>query len=101
MANRFGWPVAHGATMVLMSVEISQRQLRNDSGRIMRELIEGKTFTVTRNGEPVGVLSPLRRRRFVRAEVAVELFSAAASMDYGQLRQDLDRLADQDIAVRA
>ncbi|MGF1596188.1 MAG: hypothetical protein ACFCVK_04545 [Acidimicrobiales bacterium] len=30
-----------------MSAEISQRQLRNDSGRIMRALIEGKTFIIT------------------------------------------------------
>ena len=85
----------------LMSSEISQRELRNDSGRIMRALIEGETFIVTRNGEPIGELTPLRRHRFVRTEAAIELFGAAAPVDYDRFRRDLDQLADQDIAPRA
>ena len=84
-----------------MGGEISQRELRNDSGRIMRALVEGETFTVTRNGEPVGELTPLRRHRFVRAEAAIELFRAAPTVDYERLRTDLDRVADQTIAPRA
>ncbi|MDH3731017.1 MAG: hypothetical protein OES13_07840 [Acidimicrobiia bacterium] len=84
-----------------MSAEISQRELRNDSGRIMRALIEGETFIVTRNGEPIGELSPLRRHRFVRAEAAIELFRTAAPVDYDQLRHDLDELADQGIVPHA
>ena len=67
----------------------------------MRALIEGETFTITRNGQPVGALTPLRRHRFVRAEAAVELFGAAAPVDYESLRRDLDQVADQDPAVRA
>ena len=85
----------------VMTAEISQRQLRNDSGRIMRALSEGETFTITRNGEPVGVLTPMRRRRFIRAEAAVELFGGAVTTDYESLRRDLDRVADQDPAIRA
>ena len=73
-----------------MSAEISQRELRNDSGRIMRALIEGETFIVTRNGEPIGELTPLRRHRFVRAEAAIELFRNAPAVDYERLRRDLD-----------
>ena len=67
----------------------------------MRALCEGETFTITRNGQPVGALTPLRRRRFVRAEAALELFGAAAPMDYESLRHDLDQVADQDPTVRA
>ena len=67
----------------------------------MRALIEGETFTITRNGQPVGALTPLRRHRFVRAEAAVELFGAAAPVEYESLRRDLDQVADQDPAVRA
>lgn len=93
--------VACGATVLAMGVEISQRELRNDSGRIMRALTEGASFTVTRNGEPVGELTPLRRRRFVRAEAAIELFRAAAPVGYEGLRRDLDRVADQDATPRA
>ncbi len=84
-----------------MSCEISQRELRNDSGRIMRALVEGETFIVTRNGEPVGELTPLRRHRFVRAEAVVELFRTAPAVDYERLRSDLDDIADQTITPRA
>ncbi|MDH4280063.1 MAG: hypothetical protein OEW83_18480 [Acidimicrobiia bacterium] len=84
-----------------MSSEISQRELRNDSGRIMRALTEGETFTITRNGEPIGELTPLRRHRYVRAEAAIELFRTAVPVDYDQLRQDLDQIAEQAIAPRA
>src|SRR5215472_1015881 len=36
--------------------EITQRELRNDSGEIMRALDQGESFVVTRNGTPVGEL---------------------------------------------
>ena len=84
-----------------MSAEISQRELRNDSGRIMRALIEGETFIVTRNGEPVGELTPLRRHRFVRSEAAIELFRTAPPVDFDRLRRDLDQVADQAITPSA
>ncbi len=84
-----------------MSAEISQRELRNNSGQIMRALIEGKTFIVTRNGEPIGELAPLRRHRFVRSEAAIELFRTAAPVNYTHLLRDLDQFADQTIAPHA
>lgn len=84
-----------------MSAEISQRELRNDNGRIMRALTEGETFIITRNGEPVGELTPLRRRRFIRAEAAVELFRAAPPVDYDRFCHDLDSVADQGATPRA
>lgn len=37
---------------------ISQRELRNDSGAIMRRVERGESFTVTRNGVPVADLLP-------------------------------------------
>jgi prevent-host-death family protein len=80
--------------------EITQRELRNESGEIMRRLDEGESFVVTRNGVPVGELAPLRRRRFVRAEAAVETFRGAPSLDLGRLRSDLDRFASQDLVPR-
>ena len=54
-----------------MGTTISQRELRNDSGTIMRRVEAGERFTVTRNGVPVADLLPHdpaetdRRRRFV------------------------------------
>ena len=83
-----------------MSREITQRELRNDSGEIMRKLDEGESFVVTRNGTPVGELTPLRRHRFVAAETAVALFRAAPSVDYKGFRSDLDTAAEQDPSPR-
>ena len=84
-----------------MGREIRQRELRNDSGELLRRVDQGETFIVTRNGAPIGELSPLRRHRFVAAEAAVALFRAAPGVDYGRLRADLDALADQDPTPRA
>ncbi len=83
-----------------MTTEISQRELRNDSGRIMRSLSNGETFTITSNGEPVGELTPLRRRRFISAAAVIDTFSAAPAIDADRFRRDLDDLAGQDIEPR-
>lgn len=80
---------------------MSQRELRNESGEIMRGLDRGETYVVTRNGVPVGELVPLRRHRFVAAEAAVELFRAAPGVDYERFRADLDAVADQSAEPRA
>jgi len=60
-----------------MSRRITQRELRNESGRIMRALDKGKAFIVTRNGVPVGELIPLRQRMFVPTEAALAAFADA------------------------
>ncbi len=84
-----------------MAKQITQRQLRNDSGEVMRKLDEGETFIVTRNGVPVGELTPLRRHRFVAGDAAVALFRTAPSIDATRLRADLDQVASQEPAPRA
>jgi prevent-host-death family protein len=84
-----------------MSREITQRELRNDSGEIMRKLDEGESFIVTRNGVPVGELTPLRRHRFVAAEAAVALFRTAPAVDGRRLRSEIDQVASQDASPRA
>jgi antitoxin (DNA-binding transcriptional repressor) of toxin-antitoxin stability system len=77
-----------------MAREITQRQLRNERGEILRRLDAGECFVVTRNGVPVGELAPLRRHRFVSAAAVVAIFSGAPAVDYNRLRSDLDRVAD-------
>jgi antitoxin (DNA-binding transcriptional repressor) of toxin-antitoxin stability system len=84
-----------------MARVISQRQLRNDSGEIMRGLDKGESFIVTRNGAPVGELAPVRRRRFVPPEVAIGAFASMAPIDYDNFRADVDSLLDQDPTPRA
>ena len=83
-----------------MPREITQRELRNNSGEIMRQLDHGETFIVTRNGAPVGELTPLRRHRFVTAVTAVAIFRMAPPVDFNQFRADLDAVADQDPTPR-
>lgn len=80
-----------------MSEQISQRELRNDSGRIMRALADGKTFVVTSSGRPVGELRPLRRDRFIDAVAVVEMFRNAPPIDWTRMRNDLDELVDPNI----
>jgi antitoxin (DNA-binding transcriptional repressor) of toxin-antitoxin stability system len=84
-----------------MAREITQRQLRNDSGEIMRGLDQGESFVVTRNGVPVGELSPLRRHRYVSADAAISIFRNAPTVDFRRFRADLDHVVSQDIAPRA
>ena len=83
-----------------MAREITQRELRNESGEIMRALDRGETFVVTRNGVPVGELTPFRQRRFVGAEAAAALFAAAPIVDGERFRADVDAVLDQQPAPR-
>ena len=83
-----------------MSRQITQRQLRNDSGRIMRALDEGRSFIVTRNGVPVGELVPLRARVFVAAETAHGAFAGAPPVAFRRFRKDVDAILDQDTRPR-
>ncbi len=83
-----------------MARQITQRELRNESGEIMRELDRGESFVVTRNGVPVGELHPVRRQRFVAAPVAVAAFASAEALDWERFRVDVDRVLDQGAAPR-
>lgn len=85
----------------MMTRIITQRELRNESGEIMRALDRGESFVVTRNGVPVGELVPFERERFVRAEVAVELFAGAPAIDATRFRRDVDAFLDQSASPRA
>ena len=77
--------------------EITQRDLRNRSREIMDAVESGRSFTVTRDGHPVGELIPLRRRRqFVpRAEFAAMSRSAPA-IDIDAFRADQGAAYDPD-----
>jgi antitoxin (DNA-binding transcriptional repressor) of toxin-antitoxin stability system len=82
-----------------MARTITQRELRNSSGDIMRALDRGEAFIVTRNGVPVGELRPLPRQ-FVSATAVAAAFAGAAPIDRERFRRDLDALVDQDASPR-
>lgn len=46
--------------MSLTPERISQRQLRNDSGAILRAVRDGAVFIVTNNGQPVAEIRPIQ-----------------------------------------
>lgn len=87
--------------LVAMPREITQRELRNESGDIMRALDRGETFLVTRNGVPVGELHPSTARRYVAAESVLALFQHAPAIDPARFRADVDAYVDQDTTPRA
>ncbi|BBX73865.1 type II toxin-antitoxin system Phd/YefM family antitoxin [Mycobacterium shinjukuense] len=74
-------------------VEVASRELRNDTGRLLRRAQAGEDITVTVNGKPVALLTglrPARRRWLSRNELLQRLRRAQA--DPG-LRRDLAALA--------
>lgn len=84
-----------------MERRITQRELRNQSGEVMRALDRGEHFVVTRNGVTVGELTPARPRRFVDVETALAAFASAPPVDPQRFRDDVDAAIDQDPAPRA
>ena len=80
-----------------VSRTISQRELRNDSGAILREVQAGQTITVTRNGVPVAELRAVPQRRFVLRAVIVEAACSAPRVDYDGLCADLDAVVNQSV----
>jgi antitoxin (DNA-binding transcriptional repressor) of toxin-antitoxin stability system len=89
-----------GATLCDMRRTVTQRELRNRSGGIMRALDRGEVFLVTRNGVPVGELRPPPRRVFVLAAEVRAAFRLAPALDRERLRRDVDRFVDQDPTPR-
>ena len=83
-----------------MSRRITQRELRNESGRIMRALDKGESFTVTRNGVPVGELVPVRPRLFVAADVVSAAYRRAPRIARTRFRRDVDSTINQDPTPR-
>jgi antitoxin (DNA-binding transcriptional repressor) of toxin-antitoxin stability system len=85
----------------VMATPISLRELHDDNRDIMRRLDASETFIVTRNGIPVGALTPLRRRRFVSSAAVLATFTTAPRIDARRFRADLAAVADRTAHPRA
>jgi prevent-host-death family protein len=73
--------------------EVPQRELRNRTADVLREVESGTTIRITVNGRPVADLTPIRRRaRFVGVDVLDRLFGlptdAGWAEDLADLRAD-------------
>jgi prevent-host-death family protein len=80
-----------------MNRKITQRELRNQSAAVLREVEAGRTLVVTRNGTPVAELRPIRPRRFVPRTTIAEAAARAPRIDAGRFRADLDAVIDQGV----
>jgi len=76
---------------------ITQRELRNQSGAVLREVEAGRTIVVTRNGTPVGELRPIGRHRFVPRATIVDAAARAPRIDADRFRADLDAVINPHI----
>lgn len=83
-----------------MTKVIPQRELRNANAKVIEAVTAGETFVVTRNGEPVAELRPVRagRATFISREDVAELAaSLAVRIDRQQFRADLDAVIDPEV----
>jgi len=83
---------------IAMAAQVSQRELRNDSGAIMRRVQQGERLTVTRNGVPVADLvphnesGPDRPSRFIPVAQIAAGASALPSWDTARFTHELEEL---------
>ncbi len=89
--------MCHMCYVVAMSKTINQRELRNSSAKVLREVQAGQTVIVTRNGEPVAELRPIQPRRFVPRAVIAEVATRAPRIDAERFRADIDAVIDQSV----
>jgi antitoxin (DNA-binding transcriptional repressor) of toxin-antitoxin stability system len=95
--------VVHPRYAVLMTLpgkrpaDVSVRQFVADSGSVTRGLRQGRTYTLTLNGEPLAKMIPIRRRRAVPKEEVLAIFATAPVIDADELHADLDESVSQDL----
>jgi prevent-host-death family protein len=54
---------------------IPQKELRNNSGEILRRAEAGERFTITVSGRPVAELGPAKRRQWINSSTLGDLFA--------------------------
>jgi antitoxin (DNA-binding transcriptional repressor) of toxin-antitoxin stability system len=77
--------------------DISIRQFVADSGSVTRGLRQGRTYTLTLNGEPLARMIPIMRRQAVPKQEALAIFATAPVIDAAELHADLDAVIAQDL----
>lgn len=70
------------------------RELCYDSERLVDRVLACERVTITREGEPVAELVPIRRRP-LSAEALVDRFRGLPAIDPVAFRADIDAVVDQ------
>jgi antitoxin (DNA-binding transcriptional repressor) of toxin-antitoxin stability system len=80
--------------------DITERDLRDRSEEIVDAVQGGRSFTVIRNGQPIGELIPLRRRRrFVSRAQFAAMSRRATTVDLVAFRADQETTPDSETGV--
>lgn len=77
----------------MAGADVSIRDLRNHGGEVVDRVVAGEHLTLTRSGEPVAELRPLRRRPLPAATL-LERWRHLPAVDALRLREDLDAVID-------
>lgn len=76
--------------------EVSVRELRNYGGQILDRVEGGESMTITRDGTPVAVLSPLPNPR-LSAAALLDRWKNVPVIDGDRLREDIAEILDLDL----
>jgi prevent-host-death family protein len=82
-----------GDTLRHMEPAVTIRDLRNHGGDVVDRVAAGESLVVTRSGEPVAQLIPLRRRGLDAATLLAR-WRHLPPVDAARLRADLDEVLD-------
>ncbi len=80
-----------------MNKVITQRELRNQSAAVLREVQTGRTLVVTRNGEPIAELRPIQPRRYVPRAIIADAATRAPRIDATRFRAEVEAVIDQSV----
>ncbi|MCL1840948.1 MAG: type II toxin-antitoxin system prevent-host-death family antitoxin [Propionibacteriaceae bacterium] len=76
-----------------MSVAVSVRELRNQGGQVLDRVERGEMLCVTKDGDAVAELHPVRRRSLAPAELIARA-KRLPRVDPDRLRRDIDAVLD-------
>lgn len=90
----------HGALGIVSPVrqnrgmsEVTVRELRNHGADVLQRVVRGEALTVTRDGEAIAELRPLRRRP-VPAATLLARWRRLPAVDPAKLKADIDAATD-------
>ena len=73
----------------------AQRQLRNGSAQVLREVQAGQTLIVARSGVPIAELRPVSTRRFVPRAAIAAAMERSPRVDGERFRSEIDAIVEQ------
>ena len=76
--------------------EVSVRELRNYGGQILNRVESGESMTITRDGTPVAVISPLHQPR-LSATALLENWKNVPLINAESFRRDIDQALDMSL----